>query len=78
MNWDERYAMLQRSFRRDKQRRWRKTHRRIDYTPAPEVLAVIESRVVGGVSYSRAIDALILDAATKPNTGNGTCADTAL
>lgn len=71
MRWQERYTALMHDARRQRRRQWRKAHRRIDYTPAPEVAALIDACTKNGVSYSTAIDALILDAATRPDTGNG-------
>lgn len=43
-------------------RRWRSSRRRIDYTPSPEALAVIENARQSNpkVSFSAAIDRLIL------------------
>lgn len=52
--------------------RYRATHRRIDYAPAPEVLAVIERHLAAGLDNCVAgvIDRLI-DAGDKAITGNG-------
>ncbi len=43
-------------------RRYRKQHRRIDYTPSPDVLAVIEKHLAAGLDNCLAgtIDRLIL------------------
>ena len=78
MSWQERYAALMRTARRERRRQWRKTHRRIDYTPAPEVAALIDARTKRGRSYSAVIDELILDAATRPDTGIGVSPDAGL
>ena len=52
--------------------RYRAKHRRIDYAPAPEVLAVIERHLTAGLDNCAAgvIDRLI-EAGDKAITGNG-------